>query len=68
MRTDAFDFMITKHPWEKLSDEQRNLWTEHVTRFYPPNTVTPQEAIELAREEYNETESLVPVVEACEAD
>ncbi len=60
--------MMTKHPWEQLSEEQRNLWTQHVIKFYPPNTVAPQEALELARDEYNETESLLPVTEVCEAD
>ncbi len=60
--------MITKHPWENLSDEQRNLWTQHVIKFYPPNTVTPEESIELARDEYHEAESLLPVAEVCAAD
>ena len=60
--------MHTKHPWENLSEEQRNVWTRHVINFYPPNTVSPQEAAELAREEYAEAESPLPVAEVCEAD
>lgn len=59
--------MQTKQAWENLSEEQRNVWTQHVINFYPPNTVTPQDALELARDEYNEAESLLPVNEVCEA-
>ena len=60
--------MQTKHAWENLSEEQRNTWTQHVINFYPPNTVSPQEAVELARDEYFEAETLLPVAEVCEAD
>ena len=60
--------MNTKHTWENLSAAQRDAWTQHIVKFYPPNTVSPQEAVELARDEYNEAESLLPLAEVCEAD
>lgn len=58
-----------KQAWEKLSAEHQKVWVQHVIQFYPPDTVSPAEAVELAREEYDETESLLPQVEeTCEAD
>lgn len=60
--------MNTKHAWENLSEEQRNLWTQHVINFYPPNTVSLPEAVELARDEYSEAETALPVEEVCETD
>ena len=57
-----------KTTWENLPESHRNTWTQHVLNFYPPNTVSPQEAAELAREEYGDAESLLPVAEVCEAD
>ena len=59
---------INKTTWENLPATHRDAWTQHVINFYPPNTVSPQEAAELAREEYNEAESLLPVTEVCEAE
>jgi len=41
---------------------------QHVVNFYPPNTVSALEAAELAREEYAEAETLLPVTQVCEAD
>jgi hypothetical protein len=58
----------TKIAWENLPEETRAAWTEQVISFYPPNTVSPSEVIELARDEYNDAETLLPVVEACEVD
>lgn len=57
-----------KTNWENLSEAHRHSWTQHVINFYPPNTVSPQEAAELAREEYENADSLLPVTEVCEAD
>jgi len=57
-----------KSSWENLPEAHRHEWTQHVIKFYPPNTVSPQEAAELARDEYNEADSLLPIPEVCEAD
>jgi hypothetical protein len=54
--------------WENLSEDQRNAWIQNVVNFYPPNTSGQQEIVELARDEYNDAESLLPVQETCEAD
>ncbi len=60
--------MNTKQNWENLSEAQQSTWIQHVIKFYPPNTVSPQEALELARDEYNESEFLLPVEEVCPAE
>ncbi len=60
--------MNSKHAWENLPEDQRTVWTQHVIKFYPPNTVSLAEALELAREEYNESESPLPLEAVCEAD
>jgi hypothetical protein len=57
----------TKPTWESLSDEHRNVWIQQIINFYPPNTSSPQEIAALARDEYNDAESLLPVQEICEA-
>ena len=57
-----------KPTWENLSDEQRNAWLQQIINFYPPNSSTPEEVVELARDEYNDAESLLPVQEIYEAD
>jgi len=54
--------------WENLSEDQRNAWIQSVINFYPPNSSTPQEIIELAKDEYTDAESLLPVREVFEAD
>jgi hypothetical protein len=58
----------TKPEWENLSEEHRNAWIQQVINFYPPNTSTQREIVELARSEYDEAESLLPTAEACETD
>lgn len=61
--------MQHKTPWEQLPEAHRTAWLQHVVNFYPPNTVSPQEAAELAREEYTDADSdLPPVSEACETE
>jgi hypothetical protein len=57
----------TRPAWENLSDEHRNVWIQQVINFYPPNTSSQQEIVDLARDEYNDAESLLPVQEICEA-
>jgi len=54
--------------WENLPEEHRTAWVQHVINFYPPNTVSQQEADDLAREEYDNAETELPVVEALEMD
>src|SRR5258706_6459266 len=58
----------TKRSWENLSVEHRNAWIQQVINFYPPNASSQQEIVVLAREEYLEAESLLPVPETCEVD
>ena len=60
--------MHNKTNWDNLPETHRTAWLQHVTNFYPPNTISPQEAAELAREEYTDAESLLPVAEVCQAD
>jgi len=60
--------IIKKTNWENLPEAHRNSWMQHVVNFYPPNTVSALEAAELAREEYAEAETLLPVTQVCEAD
>jgi hypothetical protein len=43
------------------------VWIQQVINFYPPNTSSQQEIVDLARDEYNDAESLLPVQEICEA-
>jgi len=57
-----------KPSWDNLSEDQRNVWIRQVVNFYPPNSVSPQEVIELARDEYNDAETLLPAEETCEVD
>ena len=57
-----------KDNWESLPETHREAWIRHVINFYPPNTVSPQEAAQLASEEYGDSDSLLPVAEVCEAD
>jgi hypothetical protein len=57
-----------KPAWENLSEEHRNAWIQQVINFYPPNTSSQQEIVDLARNEYDDAESLLPVQETCEAD
>jgi hypothetical protein len=57
-----------KISWENLPETHREAWTQHVINFYPPNTVSPEEAAELAREEYAEAATPLPVAEVCDAD
>jgi hypothetical protein len=58
----------TRPAWENLSDEHRSAWIQQVINFYPPNTSSQQELVELARSEYDDAESLFPVTETCETD
>jgi hypothetical protein len=59
-------YMNAKPAWDNLSEVQRTAWIENVIKFYPPDSVTPQDAVELARDEYNDSESLLPIEEICE--
>jgi len=51
---------MTKPAWEQLPAEHRAAWIQRTENFYPPNTVSPQEVIELARDEYLDADSLLP--------
>jgi hypothetical protein len=51
--------------WQELPEEIRNAWIQQTQAFYPLGTTTIAEATELARYEYDqsESESLYPPVE-----
>ena len=57
-----------KPAWENLSEDHRSAWIQQVINFYPPNTSSPQELVELARDEYNDAESLLPLTATCEVE
>jgi hypothetical protein len=55
----------TKPAWQELPQDIRNAWIQQTQAFYPMGSTTAEEAIELARYEYeqSESESLHPPVE-----
>jgi|GEM_PF-2910548 hypothetical protein len=55
--------IMTKPAWEELSDPHRDAWIQRAINFYPPGSVAMPELIEVARDEYAESDSLLPVVE-----
>jgi hypothetical protein len=56
----------TKPTWQELPEEIRNAWIQQTQAFYPPGSTTLAEATELAKYEYDqsESESLYPVSES----
>jgi hypothetical protein len=56
----------SKPAWQELPEEIRNAWIQQAQAFYPPGSTTVPEATELARYEYDqsESESLHPPVES----
>jgi hypothetical protein len=52
--------MTTKPVWEQLPEELRKIWIQQVINFYPPAVVSEKDAVELAREEYADAETLLP--------
>ena len=61
-------YMSNKTSWENLSEPHRTAWVQHVINFYPPNTITPHEAAELARDEYSEADALLPAAQQCDME
>jgi hypothetical protein len=55
----------SKPVWKELDEEIRNAWIQQAHDFYPLGSTTIAEATELARYEYeqSESESLCPPVE-----
>ena len=58
----------TKPLWEKLPAEHRQAWIQQVINFYLPAVISAEEADTLARDEYSDAETLLPVPDPCEAD
>ncbi len=56
---------MSKPSWEDLPQEIRNAWIQQTQAFYPVGSTTPEEVNELARYEYDqsESESLHPVTD-----
>jgi hypothetical protein len=56
---------MSKPSWDELSEDIRNAWIQQTQAFYPVGSTTPEEVTELARYEYDqsESESLHPVVD-----
>ena len=57
-----------KPAWEQLPEAHRKIWIAQVINFYPPAVVSEKDAVELARDEYADAETLLPepVVEVSE--
>ena len=55
----------SKPAWDELNEQIRNAWIQQTHAFYPAGSTTIAEAIELARYEYeqSESESLLPPAE-----
>ena len=55
----------SKPAWPELAEEIQSAWIQQTHAFYPPGSTTIEEATELARYEYeqSESESLHPPVE-----
>lgn len=55
----------SKPTWQELPEEIRNVWIQQTQAFYPVGSTTIEEAIELAKYEYDQSESdsLHPAVE-----
>jgi len=57
---------MSKPSWDELPENIRNAWIQQTQAFYTVGSTTPEEVTELARYEYDqsESESLHPVAEA----
>lgn len=58
----------SKPSWESLREDQQQAWIQQVINFYLPTVISPDDALELAKEEYADSETLLPAPEVAEPD